>query len=784
MLLEIRDGTVRQGGEIILSHFDFHIRGTEKIAIVGRNGAGKTTLLKALSGKLPLETDPSNEGSGLFSARKITIEMLEQKPVRDPEETVEDCVLGTILKHLPGDALYDRLYDRTRFDAERKFLTAFTRMGFAREDAAKKLGAFSGGEQTRIMLLATLLEEPDVLLLDEPTNHLDVAACEWLEDEIRRYPNAVVMVSHDRFFMDQTAEEIYEVSRRSARSGGMQSRNTQAGRSHAGAQDSRVHGDRGKVAGAHGSGTHIHSTNSPDSDASYSKVTLYHGNYTHYRAEKAAAYARQCKIYEAQQAELAREQDLIRRFKHKPTKAAFARSRGKLVSRMELVDKPVPDDAVIHTGEILPAKPGPKNVVDCEHLIVGYDKEKPLRELSFRIRRGQKIGIFGPNGTGKTAFLKTIAGQIPAIKGKLTVNENVEPVYFDQLSAQITSDKTVYDWFHDQFPVLTGSDVRAYLAGFLFRAEDFGKKVSNLSGGERARLVLAAIFERRPNFLLLDEPTNNMDIPAKETLESIFRAYKGTILFVSHDRYFLSQVAESLLLFEPGTQAVQFYPFGYAHYCERRLRRAEEIRSGKTPEMLRTAEEQRLIEGLRSVPRPEHPRLREIPTAEAQVDWELRLAEEEIARAEEAYFASLEQEAREKEREYLAYVTGAGGETVMNTAAVSDTSVPVAAERPATVETSNTQITEPSAISDAEAALKNYTDACLAWYDVWQETRKARRLDAAAAEEHMGSMKPGADDAPAAAGAGENHEDLDRKARTDETERGTPPAGAGGRTAE
>ena len=472
MLLEITDGTASRGGTVILSHFDFAVRGTENIAIVGRNGAGKTTLLDVLTGRLSLDPNEKNPKSGLTTSRKLTTGFLTQAAVENPEETVEQYVLRNALQD-ETDA-EDAQYDRARYDFETRFARAFTGLGFSLEDRTKTLASFSGGEQTKICLIGLLLREPDLLVLDEPTNHLDLAGVQWLEAYLRSYPKAVVAVSHDRYFIDRFADIVCEVAN--------------------------------------------------------GKVTRYAGGYTAYREEKTKKLAREKKAYEEQQAELDRLSRLIVQFRNKPRKAAFARSRESILKRMELAPKPEADDAVIHTEEIVPERPGARWVFVCKDLTIGYNA--PLKDLTFRLRRGQKIGVLGPNGTGKTAFVRTIAGLLPALSGDLRIGEHVDMAYLDQLSARITSDLTVFDWFHSAFPALTGKEVRQTLAGFLFFGQDMGKKVSDLSGGEKMRLCLAKILQERPNFLILDEPTNNMDIPAKETLESIFRQYQGTILFV------------------------------------------------------------------------------------------------------------------------------------------------------------------------------------------------------------------------------------------------------------
>lgn len=298
------------------------------------------------------------------------------------------------------------------------------------------------------------------------------------------------------------------------------------------------------------------------------RLTRYPGNYTHYREEKRKAVRIQTKAYERQQEEIKRLNDLVERFKNKPRKASFARAKRKAMERMGPAVKPVEDDIHMFTGPLEPAFLGSKWVFEAEHLKIGYDH--PLMELTMRIRRGQKIGILGPNGAGKSTFLKTAAGLIPPVSGEFSLGNQITIGYFDQHSSEIDSDKSVAQHFHDLFPSLTEKEVRSILGAYLFGGKEAGKRVSLLSGGEKARLVLAELLQSRPNFLILDEPTNHMDIRAKETLESAFRAYTGTILFVSHDRYFLSRVAESVLIFE--NQSAFYYPFGYEHYLEGRRR--------------------------------------------------------------------------------------------------------------------------------------------------------------------------------------------------------------------
>ena len=561
MLYQIADGTVTLGGMPILSHIDFEIRGNEKIAVVGRNGAGKTTLLRLLAGELELDRDDKRNGPGILSSRRITASMLSQQAFTDKEKTVEEELLSSC-------PCRDS-YARERFEYEREYDILFTGLGFSKGDKRRKLSSFSGGEQTKIALIRLLLAKPDILLLDEPTNHLDLTTAQWLEQYLKQYEKAVVMVSHDRFFLDQTADVVYELS------GG--------------------------------------------------KLIRYAGNYSSYREQKLKNIRIQKKAYERYLEETKRLEELVERFKHKPKKASFARSKKKAMERMTEVAKPEEDDVHIFTGEIQPLISGSKSVLETEHLKIGYDT--PVLEVTMRMRKGQKIGILGDNGVGKTTFLKTVAGLMAPLDGEYSLGNNITIGYFDQHSAEISSEKTVAEHFHDLFPVLTEKEVRSILGAYLFGGREAGKRVSSLSGGEKSRLVLAELLQSRPNFLILDEPTNHMDIQAKETLESAFQAYKGTILFVSHDRYFIRQVADAVMIFED--QTVMYYPFGYEHYLERCARK----NTGESIAAQMKAEEQALIAGMRAVPKAERHRLKEIPEEEAYYDWQLRLAGEKMEAA-------------------------------------------------------------------------------------------------------------------------------------------------------
>ena len=563
MLYQILNGTVSVGGNTILDHIDFEIREKEKIAIVGANGTGKTTLLRLISGELELDRDDKRNTPGVKTSRNVTVGMLRQSNTADASKTIEEILLE-------GCPERDS-FSKERFAYEMEYDRLFTGFGFEKSDKKKLFREFSGGEQTKIGLIRLLLEKPDILLLDEPTNHLDIETVEWLEDYMKIYPNAVVFVSHDRFFLDQVVTAVYELDRK--------------------------------------------------------KLRRYAGNYTQYRQQKAKDIKQQTKAYERQQAELKRLNELIEKFKHKPSKASFARSRKSIIERMELIEKPEAEAGSFFTGAIEPEILGPKWVYEAEHLKIGYNG-RVIKELSLKLRRGQKIGIIGANGTGKTTFLKTVAGELPAVDGKGNLGNNVLLAYYDQQTASIQSEDTVLKHFHDLYPAMTEKEVRNTLGMYLFSGQDAAKKVSNLSGGEKARLILAELITGRPNLMVLDEPTNHMDIKAKETLESAFKAYTGTMLFVSHDRYFISQLADAILVFE--ADRVMYYPFGYEHYLNH-CRRDD----GEDISALMEAENQALVAGLRAVPKPERHRLKEINTEEAYIDWRLRLAAEPVEAARE-----------------------------------------------------------------------------------------------------------------------------------------------------
>lgn len=542
MLYQISNGAVAFGDDVILHSIDFEIRNTEKIAIVGRNGCGKTTLLKLISGEVEMEKLDSDESAFIAKAGNPEIGYLKQIAFDDPDVTLEQEVRKCFVKmderkaelaraaaefeHDYSDekvarytAMEEAFKDDGGYYYEKEYEVMIRKFGFSDDERKKPIRDFSGGQQTKIAFIKLLLSKPDILLLDEPTNHLDVTTIEWLEGYLKSYPKAVVVVSHDRMFLDNVVDVVYEIE--------------------------------------------------------YGTARRYPGNYTNFIARKKENYDKQMKDHIAQQKEIERLQRMVTRFKGKPTKTAMAQSKQKAIDRMVIIEAPDKYDNKTFHANFQPEKETGNDVLYTSELAIGYDH--PLSVVSLDLKRGEKLGILGGNGLGKSTFLKTIVGKIPALSGEYRFGTNVQIGYFDQQMAMYTSNKTVLDDFWDEYPNLTETEARNALGAFLFSGEDVFKNVNMLSGGEKVRLALCKILKTRPNVLVLDEPTNHMDIVGKETLESMLKDYKGTLIFVSHDRYFVKKVATQLLVFEDGT--TNLYQFGYEQYQEKLDREASESKN-------------------------------------------------------------------------------------------------------------------------------------------------------------------------------------------------------------
>ena len=490
MLYQISNGAVAFGDDVILHSIDFEIRNTEKIAIVGRNGCGKTTLLKLISGEVEMEKLDSDESAFIAKAGNPEIGYLKQIAFDDPDVTLEQEVRKCFVKmderkaelaraaaeleHDYSDekvarytAMEEAFKDDGGYYYENEYEVMIRKFGFSDDERKKPIRDFSGGQQTKIAFIKLLLSKPDILLLDEPTNHLDVTTIEWLEGYLKSYPKAVVVVSHDRMFLDNVVDVVYEIE--------------------------------------------------------YGTARRYPGNYTNFIARKKENYDKQMKDHIAQQKEIERLQRMVTRFKGKPTKTAMAQSKQKAIDRMVIIEAPDKYDNKTFHANFQPEKETGNDVLYTSELAIGYDH--PLSVVSLDLKRGEKLGILGGNGLGKSTFLKTIVGKIPALSGEYRFGTNVQIGYFDQQMAMYTSNKTVLDDFWDEYPNLTETEARNALGAFLFSGDDVFKNVNMLSGGEKVRLALCKILKTRPNVLVLDEPTNHMDIVGKETLESMLKDY-------------------------------------------------------------------------------------------------------------------------------------------------------------------------------------------------------------------------------------------------------------------
>ena len=548
MQLKIQNGIVELSGEAILKEINIEINDNSKIGIVGRNGCGKTTLLKTIAGEYNITKLDSDENTFFAVSGKPNIGMLSQMTFSDENKTLIEEIRSAyddILKvkfsleeaqaKMESEQTEENIKEYTSlldyftnlggFYFEREYESAIKHFGFSEEEKYRSLTEFSGGQRTKIAFLKLLLSKPDILLLDEPTNHLDIEAVNWLEEYLKEYKKAVVIVSHDRMFLDNVVNTVYEIE--------------------------------------HG------------------KTTKYNGNYSSFTKQKKELREQQRKNYEQYKKEIKRLEELVEKFRYKPTKAAMAQSKLKQIERMIPPTPPESYDNRTFHADFEPEDLGVQDVLSVDNLVIGF--EKPLSTVNLKVERGQRIGIIGGNGLGKSTFIKTLMGNIKALSGDYKFGPRVSVGYFDQQMAQYVSEKSVLEDFMDTFPHLNDFEARSALGAFMFSGEDVFKSVNVLSGGEKVRLALCKIFKRRPNFLIFDEPTNHMDIVGKETLEDILLQYQGTIIFVSHDRYFIRKISDSLLVFSQGS--TRYYPYGYSQYLEsgEKFQKSEQVKVQEEP---------------------------------------------------------------------------------------------------------------------------------------------------------------------------------------------------------
>ncbi len=532
MILACQNISKAFGTDEIIQHASFHIEEYEKAAIVGINGAGKTTLLRIIMGEL--EADSGE----VILAKNKTIGYLPQNPDIEGNRTIYEEVLlakeelismqETLvsmekkMSSLDGSELEAFLdsYNRLNLEFERQGGLSYKSeitgvlkgLGFAEEEFGKHMQELSGGQRTRVCLGKLLVTKPDVILLDEPTNHLDIGSITWLETFLLNYKGAVVIVCHDRYFLDRVVHKVVELDRH--------------------------------------------------------QVSVFLGNYSDYAVKKAQVREAQLKQYYNQQREIKHQEEVIAKLKsfNREKSIKRAESREKMLDKIERLEKPVEENTDIHLN-LEPRIVSGNDVLCVERLAKAYPGQQLFSDISFEIKRGERVALIGDNGTGKTTILKIINEMTEADAGTLTLGTNVHIGYYDQEHQVLHMEKTLVEEISDEYPSLTNTEIRNVLAAFLFTGDEVFKRISDLSGGERGRVSLAKLMLSEANFLILDEPTNHLDITSKEILEQALNRYKGTVLFVSHDRYFINKTATRILNLTG--QTLVNYIGNYDYYLEK-----------------------------------------------------------------------------------------------------------------------------------------------------------------------------------------------------------------------
>ena len=531
MYLKIKNASIEYGSDVVLENIDLTVKNNEKIAIVGRNGTGKTSILKAIIGEIDF-TDGYDKL--IIEKDNFKIGYIKQSLNKSEEETslidyIKEVYNNIInieneIKNIENKLStnyeekllnrYNELLNTYKllggYDYIKEYTLALNKFGFTKEVYNKKLKEFSGGEITKISLLKLLLSKPDLLVLDEPTNHLDIDALEWLENYLKNYKNSILLVSHDRMFLDNICNVIYSIE--------------------------------------------------------FGELKRYQGNYTNYIKQREEEYNKNMKDYIYQQKEIKRLTDLINKFKYKPTKAKMAMARVKVLEKMNIIDKPKKESNKTFKINFNPVNNSYKETLKLINLSVGYDKE--LFKLDLKLERGDKLGIIGKNGIGKSTLIKTIVGEIKPLSGKVVIGENTSISYFSQKFENLNLGNTIYDEIKGEFPNMSPFEIRTLLGSFNFSNDDVFKKIKDLSGGEKVRVSLCKILNSKPNLLVLDEPTNHLDILNKETIENLLKDYKGTLVIVSHDRYLIKNVVNKLLLIEENKTLL--FNFGYEEYLNKK----------------------------------------------------------------------------------------------------------------------------------------------------------------------------------------------------------------------
>lgn len=535
IVLQVNQLTKSFLADEILSGVKLEVQHRDRVALVGRNGAGKSTLLKIIAGQMSYDSGdiiiPKDiqigyleQHAGLNSTLTIWNEMMtifesllaQEQLLRSLEQQMADpTVYDNPTMYAKVMSEYDQLQhtfkDAGGYQYESDIRSVLHGMQFYSEDYDKPISSLSGGQRTRLALAKLLLSKPDLLILDEPTNHLDIETLSWLESYLKGYEGAILIVSHDRYFLDQVVSIVYEVSRH--------------------------------------------------------RVTKYPGNYSAYLDEKAKNYERDVKLYERQQDEKAKLEDFIQKNIARASTTKMAQSRRKMLERTEWMESPDGDEKSASFGFTIERQSG-NDVLSADELTIGYNDRTISSGINLRTFREDRIALVGPNGVGKSTLLKTIVKDLSPLAGSIRYGTNVQIGYYDQEQAKLSSNKSVLKELWDEWPLMNEKDIRTVLGRFLFSGEDVDKAVSSLSGGEKARLALAKLMMQKANFLILDEPTNHLDLDSKEVLENALIDYPGTLLFVSHDRYFINRIATKVVELS-GTGSFE-YLGDYDYYVEKK----------------------------------------------------------------------------------------------------------------------------------------------------------------------------------------------------------------------
>lgn len=559
ILLQVNALSKLYGAETILANIKLEVQTKDRIALVGRNGAGKSTLLKIIAGEL------SHDGGEIIKPKDVSMGYLAQNTGLETSLTIWDEML-TVFTHLQqmetklrrleqemgkeenfsNEATYERLlaeYDQLQLDYkdqggyqyEADIRSILSGLGFPVETHQTTISTLSGGQKTRLALGKLLLTKPDLLILDEPTNHLDIETLTWLEQYLQGYPGAILIVSHDRYFLDKLVTQVYEISNKESR--------------------------------------------------------RFVGNYSKYLDLKSALYEQEMKRYEKQQDEIAKLEDFVQKNIARASTTKRAQSRRKQLDRMELLTRPLGDSKSASFHFDIEKQSG-NDVLQVKDATIGYDKDPIIEHVTMRLTRGDSVALVGPNGIGKSTLLKSIVNKLPLLHGDVSFGPNVSVGYYDQEQANLTSSKRVLNELWDEYPLQPEKEIRTILGNFLFTGDDVLKPVSSLSGGQKARLALAKLMMQKSNLLILDEPTNHLDLNSKEILENALIDYPGTLLFVSHDRYFINRVTTTVI--ELSTEGAQEYLGDYDYYVEKKnemIERAELEQEDETPVQKTVAQE-------------------------------------------------------------------------------------------------------------------------------------------------------------------------------------------------